>query len=176
MTCAFDVDFFLELEDIDIDIIDEAPKEASMGYTFVTDQLAQGGAPPPDSSVPFDVLVLTAAEWQPILPNGPAKIIRVTLGDSIPSREDIRRAILASRQIADALRRGECVLTTCFQGRNRSGFVNGLALIELGWSSLDAIEAIRHARGANALSNAHFRSVLHDYARTLGRSSSAALG
>jgi hypothetical protein len=170
---AFDINYFVEFDDIDIE--DAVAKEvAAMGYSFVTDQLAQGSAPP-DQDVPFDVLVLTAAEYQPALPKVHSQIIRVTLDGAIPSQDEIRRAIVAGKQVAAALRRGECVLTTCYMGRNRSGLINGLALIELGWCSLDAIDAIKHARGDNALSNAHFKSVLHEYARALGRSSSAAL-
>ncbi len=171
---AFDINYFVELDDIDVE---EAVAEevAVMGYSFVTDQLAQGSAPPEDQPVPFDVLVLTAAEWQPVMYRAPPKVIRLSLLDDIPTREDVQQAILAGRQVAAALRRGECVLTTCFKGRNRSGLINGLALIELGWGSLQAIEAIQHARGDKALSNQYFKHVLHEFALKLGRTSSSAL-
>jgi protein-tyrosine phosphatase len=167
---SFNVDYFVALDDMDL------PTEPlPMGYSFVTDQLAQGSAPPPDQKIPFDILVLTASEYQPAFNQNDLQIIRVTLDDSIPSREDIRKAIVAAKQVADALRKGKRVLTTCYMGRNRSGLINGLALIDVGWSSIDAVKAIRIARGDKALSNAYFQSVLHSYAQSLGRTSSAEL-
>jgi hypothetical protein len=58
-------------------------------------------------------------------------------------------------------------------GRNRSGLVNGLALVEYGYSSVHAVELIRQAR-RNALTNVHFVKVIHVRAAQLGRRDSMA--
>lgn len=167
---SFNVDYFVALEDFDLPV-----ELHPMGYSFVTNQLAQGSALPPDQHVPFDVLVMTAAEYQPAFNQRDLEVVRIILDDAIPSREDIRKAVVVGKHVADALRKGKRVLTTCFMGRNRSGLINGLALIDVGWSSIDAVKAIRIARGDKALSNAYFQSVLHSYAQSLGRTSSAEL-
>ena len=53
------------------------------------------------------------------------------------------------------------MLVHCTEGLNRSGVVVARALIDLGWSSADAIELVRLRRGPTedgflALANPHF--------------------
>jgi protein-tyrosine phosphatase len=170
MNVAFNIDYFVSLEDIEIPHREVLP----MGYSFILDQLAQGSAPPPDLKLPFDVLVLAAMEYQPAQTMFPGiTLIHVPLDDAIPKRDEVLRAIYAGKQVAAHVQRGDRVLTTCFMGKNRSGLVNGFALMELGYSSQDAITLIKNARGDGALGNMHFVNELH--ARGRGRARQVAL-
>lgn len=137
-----------------------------MGYQYVLDNLAQGSVPPPRSDLPFDVIVLCAKEYQPTpasLYYPGAHVIYAPLDDSgpPPTREELGIAATTSRSVLRAYQHGKRVLITCHMGRNRSGLVMGLVLMQLGYSSLEAITLIRCARDG-ALSNAYFRGVLHD--------------
>jgi protein-tyrosine phosphatase len=73
-------------------------------------------------------------------------------------------AIIASYNVADRLRNGGRVLTTCQQGRNRSGLVNAFTLINLGWTADQAIQQIQERR-PNALTNTHFIRSIKGYAK-----------
>jgi protein-tyrosine phosphatase len=75
---------------------------------------------------------------------------------------------MTSRAALRAYQHGKRVLITCHMGRNRSGLVMGLVLMQLGYTSAQAIALIRSAR-KGALSNAHFRGVLHGCDTHLGR-------
>lgn len=148
-----------------------------MGYQFILPKLlAQGSAPPPEAQLPFDVLVLCAREYQPPASYFPGvEVLHVPLDDSgpPPTTDEVRLAVLAGKRVCHLLRKGKRVLVTCAMGRNRSGLVSGLALINCGASSSRAIDAIKQAR-ANALSNAYFREILHAHSRNQGRDSTAA--
>jgi protein-tyrosine phosphatase len=56
------------------------------------------------------------------------------------------------------VRAGQRVLVTCIMGRNRSGVLAGLALVELGMPAREAVRRIEHAR--NGLTNPHFRAMV----------------
>jgi protein-tyrosine phosphatase len=110
------------------------------------------------SEVGMDLLVLCAEEYQPpaSLFQG-VKVIHAPFDDT-----DIRflesqkaTAFAAAKQVADAMRKGSNVLVTCFAGRNRSGLVAGLALVESAYDPLWAIRLIQ-GRRANALTNQSF--------------------
>jgi protein-tyrosine phosphatase len=63
--------------------------------------------------------------------------------------------------VALLVRSGQRVLVHCTEGLNRSGIVIARALVDLGWSALDAIELVRKQRGLTedgfqALSNPRF--------------------
>jgi len=116
----------------------------------------------------FDLVVLCADEHQlegVARPFGPrAHVLRVPLDDSgrPPTSGEVRLASAAGRAVAKTYKRGGLrILTTCQQGRNRSGLVNALALVELGFRPTDAIAAIRLARGPNALCNPWFVQLVH---------------
>ena len=59
-------------------------------------------------------------------------------------------------RIASLVREGKHVAVNCLSGVNRSGLLVGRALLELGYTPEEAIEAVRRARGPMALSNQHF--------------------
>jgi hypothetical protein len=128
--------------------------------------LAMGGAPPEGRELPFDTLVLCALEHQPPslwFPN--TRVMRVMLDDSgpPPTQTEILAAVAMGREVARQLRHGRRVLVTCWKGRNRSGLVTGIALLELGLSCRAAFFNIRYARGLKALNNEHFVEVLRRY-------------
>ena len=136
-----------------------------MGYQYVLRGLAQGSAPAPGTPLPFDVLVLCAQEYQP-KPSSSyypgLHVIYAPLDDSgpPPTREEIGIAKCAARAALRAYQHNKRVLITCRMGRNRSGLVTGLVLMQLGYTSLESITLIRSAR-ANALTNPFFREELH---------------
>lgn len=125
-----------------------------MGYSYLTadKMLAQGSKPPTGVPLPFDVVVLAAREYQPSLPGH--DVIHVPLDDSHPSELDQARIRSVAHQIAHDVRDGRSVLVTCHKGRNRSGVISGLALIELGVNPREAANRIRSLR--NGLTNPHF--------------------
>jgi protein-tyrosine phosphatase len=126
-----------------------------MGYSYLTSNkmLAQGSAPPVDVRLPFDVIVLAAKEFQPEIPG--YEVIRVPLDDGPrPTREEQTRIRDTAYEVARLVRDGRRVLVTCWQGRNRSGVIAGLALVELGVPGPRAARRIRRIR--NGLTNPHF--------------------
>lgn len=119
--------------------------------------LAQGSAPTPGARVPFDVIVLAAMEYQPELPG--YRVLNVPLDDGPPPDKVTRMRIRhAAREIADRVRLHERVLVTCWQGRNRSGVLAGLALVDLGIPPHLVVERIQRLR--NGLTNQHFRAMV----------------
>lgn len=126
-------------------------------YLLSNGRLAQGAAPPKGVLIPFDVIVLAAQEYQEHIPG--YHVMRVPLDDGPPpdkvARMRIRRA---AREIADRVRRGQRVLVTCWQGRNRSGVLAGLALVDLGVPPTEAVRRIRTRR--DGLTNPHFRALV----------------
>jgi len=131
--------------------------EIGYAYLMPGDRLAQGSAPPPGVRLPFDVVVLAAQEYQDL--QGPYEVMRVPLDDG-PMPDPLTRARIrsAAREIARRVRNGQRVLVTCWQGRNRSGVLAGLALVELGLHPQRAINRIRRYR--NGLTNDHFRAMV----------------
>ncbi len=127
-------------------------------YLLSGGRLAQGSAPPSVPGMPFEVIVLSAMEYQPAMPPGYV-VLRVPLDDGPPpdhvTRMRIRRA---AREIADRVRLGQRVLVTCWQGRNRSGVLAGLALVDLGVPPIQAVGRIRRLR--DGLTNVHFRNMV----------------
>lgn len=128
-----------------------------MGYTYLLDNrcLAQGSAPPPGATLPFDAIVLCAVEYQPELPG--YAVLRVPLEDRLhppPSAHTVAVIDEAACAIARTVRDGHRVLVTCVQGRNRSGVLSGLALVRLGVPGPHAAALIRRLR--NGLTNPHF--------------------
>ncbi len=130
------------------------------GYTYLTSdgRLAQGSAPPPGVRLPFDVIVLAAEEYQPNLPG--YEVLHVPLDDSGPPPTAHERRLIRENapRIARRVRAGKRVLVTCRQGRNRSGVLAGLALVELGLPSHEAARRIQLFR--NGLTNPHFLKIV----------------
>jgi len=135
-----------------------------MGYSYLLRdrRLAQGSAPPSGVSVPFDGIVLAALEYQPELPA--YAVLRVPLDDPFPPKPppDARTVALiraGAQQVASEVRAGRRVLVTCAQGRNRSGVLAGLALVELGMPGQQAAALIRRLRGG--LTNPYFWTMVN---------------
>lgn len=132
------------------------------GYTYLTSdkRLAQGSAPPLDvGEMPFDLIVLAAQEYQPAMLSR-YELMHVPLDDSgpPPTPEEKARIRRAAPEIARRIRSGQRVLVTCWQGRNRSGVLAGLALVELGVPGPAAAQRIRELR--NGLTNVFFRDMV----------------
>jgi protein-tyrosine phosphatase len=126
-------------------------------YHYLLPNLAQGSAPPRAPGMPFDVIVLAAMEYQPDLPG--YTVLKVPLDDGPPPDKATRMTIRhKAREIADRVRRGQRVLVTCWQGRNRSGVLAGLALVNLGVAPDRAVRRIQRLR--NGLTNEHFRAMV----------------
>lgn len=139
---------------------------AQPGYGYVLDDLAIGSKPPPGERLPFDVLIITAYElnampgYRSDASYPGVTVVRISLDDSILSPGDVRKAFVTARTAANYVRRGQRVLVVCNQGRNRSGLVTALALMDLGSSSRGAIRRVRAVRGDDALSNPYFVQLL----------------
>ena len=94
----------------------------------------------------FDLLVLCAEEYQPPARAFPGvEVIYAPFDDNsdigpLPSEKKIARR--AAKRVADALRREQQVLVTCYAGRNRSGLVCGLAMVENGHDPIRALTLI----------------------------------
>lgn len=123
-------------------------------YLLASGLLAQGSKPPVGVALPFDTIVLAAQEYQPDMPG--FEVIRVPLDDSGPPPTEQERALIykTAPRIARRVRAGKRVLCTCWQGRNRSGVLAGLALVELGVPGREAAQLIQRIR--DGLSNPHF--------------------
>ena len=76
--------------------------------------------------------------------------------DDVPYIVDAEMIHTAGERIASLVEQGKHVAVNCLSGVNRSGLLVGRALIELGYTPEEAIEAVRRARGPMALSNKHF--------------------
>lgn len=128
----------------------------------VARRLWVGGAPPLDRDLPdFDVLFLCASEIQPPAVAFSRELVRVPLRDDVLTPYELKRAIIGGTQVAEALRRGQRVLVTCHQGRNRSALVAGLGIgLVTRMTTPQIVRLMRERRHPAALGNAHFVDVL----------------
>jgi hypothetical protein len=76
--------------------------------------------------------------------------------DDVPFIADAEMLHRVGERIASLVSEGKHVAVNCMSGVNRSGLLVGRALVELGCTPEEAIEAVRRARGPMALSNQHF--------------------
>lgn len=132
----------------------------------IADNLYQGSRPPVGPQVRdcgFDVLVLTAEEYQPPAEGFPGvRVVHAGYDDAgRPITEsEWRTALRASKIVAIEVRRGARVLVTCHMGLNRSGLVSALALHYLtGMAGSACARVVRHRR-PGALRNPSFSEVL----------------
>jgi hypothetical protein len=144
--------------------------------------LWQGSWPPPGKWLAhkgFSTLVLCAFEYQPphyvhphfamvpgVTAANPWPGVEVIYApndddfDGPPSREVLRAAIKAGRLVAARLAEKRMVLTTCNQGKNRSGLVSALALhFHLGISGAEATRIVQKKR-THGLRNPQFIACL----------------
>jgi len=128
-----------------------------------------GAKPPPDHKLglAFDWIVLCAYEVQRRTGEfGRAHVMHVPMDDTdgkAPTEHEIGIAVDAGRNVAKLLAEGKDVLVTCQKGRNRSGWVSAIAMIESGVPAETAIREIRSVRGSHALSNEGFVHHLLSY-------------
>lgn len=148
-----------------------------MGYSYIIEPvLAQGSFPVPGTPLHgiFDTLVLCAVELQyPASMYPGVTVLHVPLDDTDhPTPQEIQLAIQAGENVAARLRAGQKVLSTCAQGRNRSGEVDGVALVNLGMTAHDAVQLIQ-ARRRNALTNTTFVRILELYEQSIVKKKAA---
>lgn len=129
--------------------------------------LWQGSRPPTGSALRdlgFKVLVLCAQEWQPAAHQFQGvRVIYAPNDDDptrMPTREELLIAVRAARDVAQAVRDGQKVLVTCWQGWNRSGLVSALALYLLTGSSGVECRLQVQLRRDHALVNRGFQRAL----------------
>lgn len=126
--------------------------------------LAMGSKPPRGMRLPFQVLVLTAVEYQPRSRDFPGVLVlHVPLTDTPgkrPPASEQAAARTAAAFVARHLYARRRVLVTCNMGLNRSGLVTTLALVRIGYQPEDAIAIARQLRGRAALFNPHFRRMV----------------
>jgi len=137
-------------------------KDTVLDASNVTKRLWIGGKPPFDRDLPdFDVLVLCAQELQPTQLAFSRRLIRCPLPDGVLTTNELRRALVVGRSVAQELADGHRALVTCHMGWNRSGLVAGLAMGLCHRMSADQIVTrIRMLRSPNALGNQHFVQIL----------------
>jgi hypothetical protein len=76
--------------------------------------------------------------------------------DDVPFIVDAEMIHTVGDRIAALVREGKHVAVNCMSGVNRSGLLVARALVALGSTPQQAIDAVRTARGPMALSNQHF--------------------
>ena len=147
-----------------------------MGYSHIMPGLAQGSKPETGARLydDFDTVVLCAQEHQDISLVG-VEVIHAPFDDAgdPPSKSEVRIAWNAAKAVAKRVKDGRRVLVTCAAGLNRSGLVNGFALIMLGLRPRQAISVIQMAR-PGALFNQHFVQLLKSVRSVASESSHAA--
>jgi protein-tyrosine phosphatase len=136
----------------------------SLDYDWIAPGLAQGSLPRP-AAAPFaegfDVVVFCAMEAQPKVqpPHGKVAIL-FPMDDNLyvpVTQEDAQELGKLAQALAQHIRAGRKVLTTCMEGRNRSGLVSALTLLRLGNTTPQrAISLVRSKRTKPALTNPMF--------------------
>lgn len=115
-------------------------------------------------------VVLAATEFQPKLPSR-LDVIRAHLEDRVDMDSFTTVAVArcadeVSDLLAERLRRGQSVLSSCWAGWNRSGLITALTIAKATGCSADhAIALVRRARGPYALSNQRFVEIVKDVVR-----------
>jgi protein-tyrosine phosphatase len=134
--------------------------------SLILPRLYQGAAPPPGAALKergFDVLVLTAREYQPPDVAFPGvRVLRAPLDDEErPLSEEERISVIrTAREAASALEEGKRVLVTCAQGRNRSGLLSAIiAHMTTGAPGWRCAEIVSERR-PGALTNRAFRRTM----------------
>lgn len=139
--------------------------DESIDASNIARRLWVGGKPPLDRHLPeFDMLVLCAKEIQPAVVAFRGTLLRCPISDADLEPAELRRVLVAGRNVADALAKRRTVLVTCAKGINRSALVASLALGLVTYYSADELVAImRKRRNPDCLYNPAFRGILHRY-------------
>lgn len=138
----------------------------------IVPQLWQGSVPRGGkylSEHGFDCVVLCAYENQDASRYHDIDVILAPNDDNYrrpPTNEEMVIAMSAAGEVAKRLERGENVLVTCMQGRNRSGLVSALTLhYWKGYSGVDATRLVQERR-LTALQNPGFVAALKRFKGT----------
>ena len=128
----------------------------------------------PDQNI--TVIALMAREIQPDLPDTYRTLRGSLLDDPVMGPKELlftkKSADRISDELADQIRQGVSVLSSCAMGWNRSGIVSALTLMKLdGQNPEDAVDAVRRARSSMALSNPLFVKILHGMKDCIGSKS-----
>jgi hypothetical protein len=125
-------------------------------YSEVIPGLFQASAafPPAEMLSMFDVLIDVGGRDRWV--GDPDPRYRFHPIDDVPYIVDAEMIHTVGERIASLVREGKHVAVNCLGGVNRSGLLVGRALVELGYTPDEAIEAIRRARGPMALGNPSF--------------------
>jgi protein-tyrosine phosphatase len=112
----------------------------------------------------FDAVVLCAMEYQPKMTYG-IEVIRAPMIDDKINDHTIEIAAAAAARVAELLEQNKKVLVTCIEGRNRSGLVAAMALINEGMDGKEAISLVRKRRRSSKppLANPYFVDFLKTY-------------
>jgi hypothetical protein len=125
-------------------------------FTEVVPGLTQASAAysPAEMLSMFDILIDVGGRdrWE----GDPDPRYRFHPLDDVPFIADAEMIHTVGEGIAALVSEGKHVAVNCLSGVNRSGLLVGRALIALGATPEEAIEAVRRARGPMALSNRHF--------------------
>jgi hypothetical protein len=125
-------------------------------YTEVIPGLFQASAAhsPAEMLSMFDVLIDVGGHdrWD----GDPDPRYRFHPLDDVPFIADPEMIDTVGERIAALVGEGKHVAVNCLSGVNRSGLLVARALVALGSTPEEAIEAVRTARGPMALSNQHF--------------------
>ena len=131
-------------------------------YNWIATGLAQGSYPePPESAFEhFDVVVFAAEELQPNIQAPPGcYLFKLPMDDDIyrPVPPEVGQVLhQTAHALASYLAAGNKVLTTCAQGRNRSGILTALTMMyAFDMPAKDVISIIQRKR-SYALSNTMF--------------------
>ena len=131
----------------------EYPDES---YTEVVPGLTQASAAhsPAEMLSMFDVLIDVGGRdrWE----GDPDPRYAFHPLDDVPFIADAEMIHTVGERIAALVREGKHVAVSCLSGVNRSGLLVGRALVELGYTPQEAVDAVRRARGPMALSNQQF--------------------
>jgi protein-tyrosine phosphatase len=127
------------------------PVDASL----VAPRLYVGSRPHPGRYRWFTTVVLCAKEYQPPSFAFPGlTVIRIPLVDDF----------VHPLSIARYLESGACVLTTCWQGWNRSALVAAIAMqLAFDMDADEVIAQIRETRSPNALGNPRFEQFIRRF-------------
>lgn len=141
---------------------------SALDFHWIVPNLAQGSYPEPPKSAfeHFDVVVFAAEELQPRFkaPQG-CYLFKVPLDDDPyrPLPVEVQKILVdVAQRVGAFLTQGHKILVTCAQGRNRSGIITALVLMNcFGMSGKEAIRTVRRKRrGHDALANPMFEQFL----------------
>ena len=125
-------------------------------YTEVIPGLSQASAAHPPAEIAVDVRRPDRRRRTGSVGGDPDPRYSFHPLDDVPYIVDAEMIHTVGERIASLVRDGKHVAVNCMSGVNRSGLLIGRALVSLGYTPEQAIEAVRSARGPMALSNQHF--------------------